>query len=374
MPTSPLRVTHVIPQIGIGGTELQLSRLIALTPEDRARHSVLYYSDSRDEDGFGVYRDAGIDLARVRRGRFGSPAFVARLAAAIRGRRPDILHCWLESALLWGRWSGLLAGAPRIVLSIRNTEINLGPWLRLSHALGGRGVRYLVNSRAVAAALAAQVGVRQSSIAVIPNGIECRSAEGTLTRDALLAENGCPPGTRVVLTVGRLTAIKNYPMLLRIASRCRGRLPVHFFIAGHGEEEGALRALAARLGVDDAVHFLGLRRDVPALLRAADVFCYMTRYEGFPNALLEALAAGRPIVTSRFEGWDEVAVDGQTALVVGQDDDEAAFAALSRLVTEPGLSAQLGAAAKADAEARFGMRRMVEATLAYYDTIRAETP
>jgi glycosyltransferase involved in cell wall biosynthesis len=374
MPTSPLRIAHVIPQIGIGGTELQLSRLIALTPRDRAVHAVLYYSDSRDQDGFRIYRDAGIDLERVRRGRFDAPAFAGRLSAAIRQRRPDVLHCWLESAMIWGRWSGFVAGAPRIVLSIRNTEINLGPWLRLSHVLGGRGVSYLVNSRAVAASLAAHVGVRESSIAVIPNGIEVGPVLNALSRDTLLEENGCPPDTRIVLTVGRLTAIKNYPMLLRIAARCRGRLPVHFFIAGHGEDEAALRALAARLGVADTVHFLGLRRDVPALLGAADVFCYMTRYEGFPNALLEALAAGRPIVTSRFEGWDEVVVDGRTALVVDQDDDEAAFAALSRLVTDPGLSGQLGAAAKHDAETRFGMRRMVEATLAYYDSLMAERP
>ena len=371
MPTSRLHVTHVIPQIGIGGTELQLSRLIALSPEDRASHNVLYYSDSLDHDGFRVYRDAGIDLERVRRGRFTTPAFVARLAGTIRRRHPDILHCWLDSAMLLGRWCGFMAGVRRIVLSIRNTEIELVPWLRLSHALGGRSVHYVVNSRAVAASVATQLGVREAGITVIPNGIEWNHSGGTLSRDSLLREHGCPPDTRMVLTVGRLTAIKNYPMLLRLASRCRGRLPVHFFVAGHGEDEGGLRALAARLGVDDIVHFLGLRRDVPALLAAADLFCYPTRYEGFPNALLEALAAGRPIVTTRFAGWDEVVEDGRTALVVDVDDDAAAFAALARLLADPGLARDLGAAARRDAETRFGMQRMVDATLAYYEMLMA---
>src|SRR5262245_12701990 len=169
MSTSLLRVTNVIPQIGIGGAELQLCRLIALTPNERARHDVLYYTDSLDEDGFRVYRDAGIDFTRVRRGKMGTPAFVGRLAAAIRDRRPDILHCWLESASLWGRWSGHLAGVRRIVLSIRSSRLELGRLLRLSHLVGGGSLRYLVNGESVAKTVATGIGVSRSRIAVIPN-------------------------------------------------------------------------------------------------------------------------------------------------------------------------------------------------------------
>jgi glycosyltransferase involved in cell wall biosynthesis len=374
MATSPLRVTHVIPQIGIGGAELQLARLIALTPADRARHDVLYYSDSLDEEGYRVYREAGIDIARVRRGRVATPAFIGRLAMEIRRRRPDILHCWLETAAIWGRWGGFFARVPRVVLSMRTTGLELPRALRLSHRIGGHGVHYLANSRAVARVVASCVGLPPSEIRVIPNGIDLGAPASTLTRAALLGEHRCPPDTRIVLSVGRLTEAKNYPMLLRVAVRCRERLPVHFFIAGHGEDETALRALASRLGVEGIVHFLGLRHDVPALLAAADLFCYTSIFEGFPNALLEALAAARPIVTTRFAGTDEIVEDGRTALVVGQDDDAAAFEAVARLMADPDLAARLGGAARRDAETRFEMRRMVDATLAYYATLMPGAP
>src|SRR5262245_30898224 len=215
MSTSPLRVTHVIPQIGIGGSELQLCRLVARTPAERARQDVLYYPNSLDKEGFRVYREAGIDFVRVRRGRVGTPAFVSRLAAEIRRRRPDILRCWLASAAFWGGWSGLLAGVPRIVLSIRSSKVDLPLLLRLSRWAGGRRIHYLVNSKAVAVAVAARVGVELSRIAVIPNGIELDGQGSTLSRDDLLGAHGCPPGTRIALTVGRLTEAKNYPMLLR---------------------------------------------------------------------------------------------------------------------------------------------------------------
>jgi glycosyltransferase involved in cell wall biosynthesis len=345
--------------------------MITSTPADRARQDVLYYSDSLDQEAFSVYRDAGIDFERVQRGSVGSPAFVFRLAREIRRRRPDILHCWLPSAVLWARWGGFLARVPHIVLSIRNSNIELWPLLRISHHVGGRNMHYLVNTRAVAAAVATRIGVAPSRISVVENGIEVEPPRSTLARESLLREHGCPPGTRIALTVGRLTANKNYPMLLRIAARCRDRLPVHFFIAGHGEEEHALRDLTSRLGLGDIVHFLGLRHDVPVLLGAADLFCFPSRYEGFPNALLEAMAAARPIVTTRFAGHDEMVEADRTGFIVEQDDDAGAFDAVSRLLADADLATRMGMAARQAAEARFGMGRMVEATLTYYETLMA---
>jgi glycosyltransferase involved in cell wall biosynthesis len=144
---------------------------------------------------------------------------------------------------------------------------------------------------------------------------------------------------------------------------------VHFFIAGHGELEAHLKAQAREMGLESSVHFLGLRHDVPALLGAADVFCYTSRYEGFPNALLEAMAAGRPIITTWFDGVEDLVEPDRTARVVGQDDDAAAFAALAALLSDSAGAASLGRAARRAAESRFDMTHMVEATLDYYGRI-----
>jgi glycosyltransferase involved in cell wall biosynthesis len=366
---SPLRVTHLIPQIGIGGSELQLCRLIRESSPDRAAHRVLYYSDSLDSEGLRVYERAGILVEKVDR-RGGPAFFIPRLIGAVRGGSPDVLHCWLVSAALWGRLAGVVARVPDIILSFRSSVIDEAPTLRVARVLDGRRVRYLANTGAVADSLQRRLGVPRARITVIPNGLDPREYAGPGERDGLLRQNGCPPDTHIVLSVGRLTAAKNYEMLLRIATRFRNLDKVHFFIAGHGELEHYIKALAERLAVSDRVHFLGLRRDIPALMASADVFCYTSRFEGFPNALLEAMASGLPIVTTRFTGVEEIIDQNRTGLVVPQDDDAAAFDALQRLRTEPGTARSVGEAARLKATRSFSTTTMVNATLDYYEQAR----
>ena len=365
---SPVRVTHVIPHIGIGGAELQLCRLIQQSSPDRAVHRVLYYGDSLDDEGFRVFGRAGVTPERVDR-RGGPALFLARLTRAVAAGRPDVLHCWLVSAALWGRLAGRAARVPDILLSFRSAVIDEARALRAARLIDGRRVQYLVNTNAVADALVADVGVSRARITVIHNGLDVHEYAVPGDRDGLLRLHGCPADARVVLSVGRLTEAKNYGMLFRIAARCKGANTAHFFIAGHGELEQELKTMAARMSVLDRVHFLGLRRDIPALLASADLFCYTTRFEGFPNALLEAMASGRAIVTTRFKGVEEIIEDGATALIVPQDDDGAAFAALQRLLTEPNIAVALGAAAREKAAAAFSNERMVEACLDCYERV-----
>lgn len=367
---SPVRVTHVIPHIGIGGAELQLCRLIHESSPERAVHRVLYYSDSLDAEGFRVFGRAGITPERVDR-RGGPAVFLARLTRAVAAGRPDILHCWLVSAALWGRLAGRAARVPDILLSFRSAVIDEARALRMARLLDGRRIRYLANTNAVAETLVANLGVPRTRITVIHNGLDVQEYAVPGDRDGLLRLHGCPADARVVLSVGRLTEAKNYGMLFRIAARCQGANTAHFFIAGHGELEQELKTMAAGMSVLDRVHFLGLRRDVPDLLASTDVFCYTTRFEGFPNALLEAMASGRPIVTTRFKGVEEIIDEGKTGLIVPQDDDEAGFAALHRLLAEPRTAAALGEAAREKAATSFSNERMVEAFLDYYERVKS---
>jgi len=367
----PIRVTHLIPQIGIGGTELQLCRLIQNSSPRRAVHRVLYYSDSLDSEGARVFDRAAIVRERVDR-RGGPAMFVPRLTRAIAAGRPDILHCWLVSAALWGRLAGRAACVPDIILSFRSAVIDEAPMLRVARLLDGRRVRYLGNTNAVADALVRSVGVPRARITVIPNGLDVKSYSVPGDRDALLRAHGCPSDARIVLSVGRLTVAKNYEMLFRIAARGDGAAATaHYFIAGHGELEQDLKTTADRLSVSHRVHFLGLRSDIPDLMASADVFCCTSRFEGFPNALLEAMASGRPIVTTRFTGVEEIVEDGATGLIVPQDDDGAAFAAVQRLLAEPGTATALGAAAREKAATSFSNERMVDAFLDYYERVRS---
>ena len=369
MQRSPFRVTHVIPEIGIGGAETQLAHLIARTPPHRASHRVLYYGDSHDEEGLRLYARSGIRLERVARSRALPALFLWRLAKALREDRPDVVHCWLPGGAFWGRWAARLAGARHIVLSIRSSTVAFVGLLQASRLADDRRIHYLVNSGAAADMVVSTIGAPRDRVTVIPNGIDLDNRTPPHPRESLLKAVGAPPDARIVLTVGRLTEVKNYPMLLRLAARGRDRLPVRYFVVGHGELEASLKALARVLGVEDLVCFLGLRMDVPALLGAADLFCYTSRSEGMPNALLEAMAASRPIVSTRFAGAEDLIEAGRTGLLVEQDDDQGAFEAVRALLQDPAAAARLGEAARRSVAQRFGMDRMVEATLSYYERI-----
>jgi len=359
-PSRPLRVVHVIPQIGIGGAEGQLRSLIERTEAERARHEVLFYADSLDQEGFRAYAEAGIEPVRIPRSRRNPLVLLRGLAREIRMREPDVVHCWLTGGSLWGRWAAFLAGAPTIVVSFRNCRIDHATLLRALGPFEPRAVHYLANSHACARAAAEALRLPETRFRVIHNGIELERYRPAALR---------PPSAErpwTVVMVGRLTAQKNHAMLLRIARRSRGALPVRFVAVGHGELHDAIVAGAHALGLEDVVEFAGLRRDVPAILGSADLFLFTSWYEGFPNAVLEAMAAGLPIICTDFAGADELIESGINGTLVPRDDDEAAFRALARYAEFPDEAARHAQAARRSVEERFTMERMVESTLAFY--------
>ncbi|GMU23182.1 MAG: glycosyl transferase [Phycisphaerae bacterium] len=361
-----------MPHIGVGGAERQLRFLIVHSDPAKIRHDVLYYSDARDLDELRHYQQAGISLHRVPRNKRRPLRFIRDLAWAIRERRPDVVHCWLVSGGIWGRLAALRAGCGSILVAYRNTSVFRPGIVHWVERLTQHRVQHLGNSRACAAAVAEVVKVPLAKFAVVYNGVAIPDPVSGAARARLRQEFGIPEGHQMVVTVGRLSPQKNYPMLLRVAQRARGRLAVRFVIAGHGELEPELRSLAAELGVADLVHFAGLRHDVPAIFGSGDVFCYTTSFEGFPNVLLEAMAGGLPIVTTGFAGADELIEDGLNGRIVPLDDDAAAFAALQQICEDGDLATRLGQNARATVAERFSMEQMVANTLKIYQKMLHE--
>lgn len=174
---------------------------------------------------------------------------------------------------------------------------------------------------------------------------------------ALRRELGIPADARVVGSVGRLAGQKRFDRLARAVAL----LPpdVHLLIAGEGEEEGALRSLAAELGLAGRLHLPGFRGDVGDVLAAMDVFAVSSDREGMANSMLEAMAAGLPVVSTDVSGARE-ALDGGAGVVV--ERSEAALAeALGRLLADAALRERHGAAARLRAEGRFGAERFLDA-------------
>lgn len=184
---------------------------------------------------------------------------------------------------------------------------------------------------------------------------------------------GLAPGAPLLLTVARMTPQKGYDVLLaavpKILARCPG---ARFAWVGEGPEQEILAATARHLGVGHAVHFLGHRDDVPALMAAADLFVLPSRFEGHPLAALEAMALGLPVVGTRVCGLDEAVIDGETGLLVPPDRPDDLAAAILDLLLSAGRRSCLAAAGKRLIAERFNARHMAKTTIALYDRLLAE--
>jgi glycosyltransferase involved in cell wall biosynthesis len=174
-----------------------------------------------------------------------------------------------------------------------------------------------------------------------------------------------------VLTVARLESQKDHATLIEAVPRVPD---ARFVLVGEGGERRALESRARALGVSDRVRFLGLRGDIADLLAISDVFVLPSLYEGLPLSILEAMAAGKPVVASSIPGIDEVVVDGETGLLVPPRDPAALAASIRLLLTDSDLRVRLGDAGRERVHGTFSLERMVEGVVAVYQEALAEHP
>jgi glycosyltransferase involved in cell wall biosynthesis len=148
-------------------------------------------------------------------------------------------------------------------------------------------------------------------------------------------------------------------------------MPLHFVAVGTGSMKDELEAMAASLDVHDRVHFIGIRNDIPAILRSSDIFLFTTRFEGFPNAILEAMAAGLPVITTDFAGADELVKDGVNGRIVPIDDVQGTVQVLRNYLDDPDNAMKMAMAAQGFVRGQFSMQKMVRKTTALYKAILA---
>ena len=361
-------VAHIMPQIGIGGAERQLCELIRRSDPAMVTHKVFYYSDSNDTEGIRLYKEAGIFLERIPRDKRRPIRFLRTFTTRIKQCNSDIVQCWLSSGNIWGRLAAILAGAKHIIVTYRSSSVEYAKIVKFLEQFTKNRVHYLANSHTCADLVARQIGVDPKRFSVIYNGFDLEKFNCDIVD--LHKECSIPSNYKIAIMVGRLTYAKNYPMLLKMARQCKSNHdPVAFVIVGHGEKESELKELAQQLQLDGIVYFLGLRLDIPALLQSADIFCFTSLYEGFPNALLEAMAAGLPIVSTNFAGVDELVQNGITGRIVPSDDVNAACDCLQSYIDNPTTAKAVGCAGQRFVNDRFAMRTMVEKTYAFYKSI-----
>lgn len=352
-----MRVALVSHSLGWGGLErvlLDLARGL-----DRARFEPVCVSLTDDQAMGGVFDEAGIERHVV----VGRPVEVAlRLRRWLRCQRIGLLHAHNFGRYFHGGPAALLAGIP----SLYTEHSNLRPEERLlwraQPAFSRLASVVIADAAGVREVLIAEHGLAPERVEVIYNGIDL-AAYGVMPRAEARAALGLPAEARLLGTVARLVPIKHQALMLQALARIRHS--THLVIAGDGPLRGELESLAASLGLAGRVRFLGRRDDVPTVLAALDGFVLTSLSEGLPISVIEAMAAGLPVVATAVGGLAELVESDRTGLLVPSGDVEALAAALNRLDAETG--AAWGQAGRAVAEARYSRQAMVEAYQAVYE-------
>ena len=215
-----------------------------------------------------------------------------------------------------------------------------------------------------------QDGIASERIEVIHSGTDLSRFENIARKEGLRAELGIPEGARVIGNVGFLVGHKAHEYLLEAAAIVLKEIPEAFVvIVGEGERRGFLEAKAAELGIASLVSMPGFRSDIPECLREFDVFCLSSWGEGIGGVVLEAMAAGVPVVTAAAGGLDEVVQDGVNGILTPVRRSDALAEGILSILRDEDLARRLTEAGRRTVADSFSVDRMVEETLALYEDI-----
>jgi glycosyltransferase involved in cell wall biosynthesis len=355
-----LRAAYVLDSLGPGGTQRALTHLVRGLAGRGWEQTVVGLGDEDSPLVRGPLEAAGARVFTLGKGAVARGAGLVRLVGLLRRARPDVALTLLPWADVLGRPAAWLAGAGVVLSSVRARNVDRPWWwfplCRLTAPLARRVV---FNSREVVPFARAREGVRPEQVVYIPNG--CAGAPLPRDRSALAAL-GVPGDAPVVGSVGRLYAQKNHAALLEALALGRGALGrAHLVLAGAGPLRAELEARAARLGLGERVHLPGHVADVPALLAGLDAYAQPSAFEGMSNSLMEAMAAGLPVVASAVDGNRELVEHGASGLLVPPGDIPALAGALESVLEDRALAARLGCAAARRMAGAFSIEAMVEA-------------
>jgi len=364
-------VAHVVLRLDVGGLERMVVQLLTLLDRKSFAPRVCVLGE---KGALAAELEAlGVPVESIpRRGGRVDPTLPIRLARWFKRQDVDIVHTHNPAPHLYGALGAGVARAggrtPRVVHTKHGRNV---PHTRksvtlnqLASAMTNRIVTVSDDARAVALEVE---GVDAAKVVTIKNGVDTTlyRPRDRGARDLARQRLGLPEGGYHIVCVARLSEEKDHATLLAAFARLRAALPdARLALVGDGPERPALEALAHRLA-PGAVLFTGMRSDVAELLPAFDAFALASRTEGISLTLLEAAAAGLPIVATRVGGNPEVVTHGRTGLLVPPVDPARLAAALEELAKRPDR-AEMGLAGRRRVETLFGVQSMVGAYEALY--------
>ena len=364
-----IRVLHVIDSLDLGGAQSVLINLVKYGDRSRFEFEVATMH------GRGVYWDSVLALGiKVRSLSFDSrvPLFVPALLWLYLTRRYDIVHAHLIGANAIAKPLAALCGVRVRINHDHCNDKEGGPsrWVAVVDKLHNRYSTHVIAvSDSTRAYAIDKEGLEPGRVTTIHNGIDLDIYRtGALPRDAARARWNLPQDAFVVAGIGRLSFQKNFSLFLDAAAAVLKRHPeAYFVIAGTGAEEAQLKARADRLDIRSRLRFLGYVANMTELYPAVDMLMLTSRYEGLPITVLEAMATGIVIVSSRLDGVQEVLVDGVDGALVTPGNAAEFSSAVCDLIEQPGKAQRYRAAALAKVQAGYSAQAMSRAVDAIYN-------
>jgi glycosyltransferase involved in cell wall biosynthesis len=372
---SRVRVAYCLDSFAIGGTELNAVRTAeALDP---SRIDLCVFHLQTQGPLRNRYERLGVPMTHVPIRNLYSPGTALqgmRLARLLRRRNIDVVHSHdIYCNIFAVPWAGLLSRCSIIASRRWGHQASRQGLARVNRWSSFFAHRVLANSSGVAGLLARE-GVPQQKIVEIPNFL-AEDAFQVMNEPARVAQRrawGLPEDAFAVGIVARLSPVKNHVLLLRAMARLDQRF--HLIAVGDGPSRTELEDSARRLGMESRVHFTGEVVAPFNLHQFFDVSVLCSLSEGFPNSLIEAMAASRPVVTTPVGGVSDAVTHGLTGILVPTDDPAPLADALRALEADPQLRTRLGEAGREAVRVKFRQDVVIEKLSALYETLADRQP
>jgi glycosyltransferase involved in cell wall biosynthesis len=358
------QILHIVPSLDRAGAEKQLALLVANLPRDEFEVHVCALT--RGGELAADLKRAGIPLTILGKRWKADPTCYWKLRKLIARLKPRIVHTWMFTPGVYGRIAGRQLGVPHLIHSERCADRWKAGWQwAFDRRLAANTDRIVANSPGVRD-FGVEHGLPAEKYLVIPNGIAPAPASD-VTRAELLKELGLPPEVPLIGAVGRLWPQKRVRDLIWAMELLHIIQPrVHFLIIGDGPERHALERYVRTIEGTSYMHFLGHRSDVPRILPHLDLFWQGSGYEGMPNAVMEAMAAGVPVIATDIPGTRDLVVSGETGYLYPIRGRKEFCKKSDELLADLATARQMGAAGQRRILERFPLEPMVAAHARLY--------
>jgi glycosyltransferase involved in cell wall biosynthesis len=358
-PDQPVAVALVITDLDVGGAERALVAL-ATRLNPRMWRPVVFCLD-RPGRLVEVLRDADIRYECLSVHRRNPLQAITRLASRLRRFQPQIVQSFMFHANLATRLAAPWAGCPWVICGLRVAEHKKAWHLIVDRLTTPLATGSVCVSQGVLRFSREVAGLNPARLTMIPNGIDPHPFD--FAEPVPRVSIGVPDDAHLAVWVGRLDPQKGLPELLSAAERVVAQRPNWYLaLAGDGPQRGwLLSQLAKHPQLQEKVRCLGRRDDIPGLLKSADILVHTSLWEGMPNAVLEAMAAGRPVIGTAVEGTEDLVVPGQTGWLVPPRESDALSQALIEAADSPEACRRFGDAGRIRVEQHFSLATTVAA-------------